>query len=321
MKVVFVRDAERVSRRSRSGLLIHFSDGNYREVNVRDVEVLVILGSKVLVESGVVSLLSSFNVPLTIVSGLGVSLLSTHMLTYCNEVRRAQYALDGVGRSGIMLEILFAKFRGLSNIVKYYGGDDPGLHYVEDLERGASLLWWEAANSKVYWDRLLGLIPDDVLRELRRRYGFEGRRPKAKDPFNRCVSLLYAVLYSIVLRALVASGLDPTEGLNHKTRYSTPLVFDYVEMYKPIAVHTVIKAFRGGDVEMQLDEDCNLTKKSMNTLLKKFFDIMQARIRNTRLTPYRSIYVNAYRLAERIRGRTDVKYTFTYNPKKLALRE
>lgn len=321
MRIVFIRNAERVSRRSRSGILVHFGENRYKELNIRDIESLIILGSKVLLESGVISLLSSFNIPVAVVSRLGVSLLSTHILTYCNEVRRAQYTIGEEERQKIMLEILLAKFRGLSNIIKYYGGGEVSISHVEDLVDGrVSLLWWEAQNSKIYWERILGLVPSDVLDMLRAEYNFEGRKPRARDPFNESVSLLYAMLYAMSQRALVASGLDPTEGLHHKTRYSTPLVFDYAEMYKPVAIHTVVKTFRSKSEEINLDKDGDLTRGSIETLAREFFSIMQARIRNTRLTPYRSFYINAYRLARRIKGDSQVRYTFTYNPKKLVLR-
>lgn len=322
MKVIFVKNAERISRKSRSGILVHFGENKYKEINIRDIEALFILGSKVLIESCAISLLSSFNIPVAIISKLGVSLLSTHMLTYYNDVRRAQYAMNDEERQKIMLEILLAKFRGFSNIIKYYGRDEHDIHYTEDLEKGnISLLLWEALNSKAYWEKVLGILPGDILDTLKARYGFEGRKPRAKDPFNKSISLLYALLYAMSLRALVASGLDPTEGLHHKTRYSTPLVFDYVEMYKPIAVHAVLKTFKSKSEKININKDGNLTKDSIEILAKEFFLIMRARIRNTRMTPYRAVYINTYRLARRIRGDEKVRYTFTYNPKKLILHD
>lgn len=320
MKFIFIKNAERISRKSRSGILVHFGENRYKEVNVRDIEGLIVLGSNVFIESGVISLLSSFNVPVAIISKLGVSLLSSHILTYYNEIRRAQYAMSRDERQRIMLKILLAKFRGLSNIIKYYGVNEPSMYCMEELEsKEVSLLSWEATNSKVYWKEILKIIPSDVINTLKAKYSFEGRRPRAKDPLNKGLSFLYALLYATSLRALTASGLDPTEGLHHKTRYSTPLVFDYVEMYKPIAIHAILKVFRGKSNEMTLDEDGNLSKESIKILAEEFFSIMKARIRDTRLTPYRAIYINAYRLAQRIRGNVNVKYTFTYNPKKLVL--
>jgi CRISPR-associated protein Cas1 len=319
MKIIFVRNAEYISRKSRSSILVHFDKDRYKEVNIRDIEALIILGSKALLESGVISLLSSFNIPVAIISKLGTSLLSTHILTHYNEVRRVQYTMNEDERQRIMLEILFARFRGLSNILKYYGCRDPGLCSLEELEKkNVSLLWWEALNSRIYWEELLKLLPKETLETLRNTYGFEGRKPKASDPFNKSISLLYSTLYTIGLRALVAAGLDPTEGLHHKSRYSTPLVFDYVEMYKPVAIHTVLKVFRSKE-EIEISKDGNLTKESIEILMKEFFKIMRSRIRGTRLTPYRSIYINACRLARSIKGETKVKYTFSYNPKKLAL--
>ncbi|MGC9012660.1 CRISPR-associated endonuclease Cas1 [Thermogladius sp.] len=130
---------------------------------------------------------------------------------------------------------------------------------------------------------------------------------------NQSISLLYA----LSARALLAAGLDPTTGLHHKTRYSIPLVYDYSEMFKPVAVHAAIKAMSKAGRLPGLDKDGYLTKESMRFLFEEFFYIFKARIRGAKITPHRAVYVNAFRLAARIRGDKSAKYTFTYNPKKL----
>ncbi|MEM1703622.1 MAG: hypothetical protein QXQ31_06185 [Zestosphaera sp.] len=41
-------------------------------------------------------------------------------------------------------------------------------------------------------------------------------------------------------------------------------------------------------------------------------------MRGTRITPHRAVYINAIKLATRIRtGNRQTHYTYTYNPKKL----
>lgn len=317
MKVTFIKDAELITRKSRSSLLIHRADGSYKEINIRDLEAVVILGSKTKVESGVVTLLSRYNVPLSISNKLGVSILTVPVITLSNETRRAQYTLGEEEKNEIILRILTAKFGGFANMLKYHEKIIQEPEFNEELSK-QDLLRWEALMSKKYWQLLLDLLPENLLNELEARYEFQGRRPRAKDPFNQSISLTYAVLYSLGTRAILASGLDPTQGLHHKTRYSTPLVYDYIEMYKPIAVHAVIKTLRKTGKLPELDEYGYLSKESLNTLLKEFFNIMKARIRGTRITPHRAIYVNAQRLAARIRtNNKNVTYTYIYNPKKL----
>lgn len=317
MRVIFVKNAESVTRKSRSSVVVHRADGSYREINVRDIEALVVVGSKTRIETGVIALLSSYNIPVTVVSNLGVSIMASPVMTLYNETRRAQYNLEEDEKMEIMLGILKAKFRGFANILKYHGVDVPEFEADESLD-SQNLLLWEANISRKYWQLLLDLIPESLLSELKERYGFQGRKPRSKDPFNQSVSALYAVIYSIVTRALLASGLDPTCGLHHKTRYSTPLVFDYAEMYKPIAIHAVVKLLRKSNRLPELDEDGYLSKESLSAVLKEFFSMMKARVRGTRITPHRAIYVNAFKLANRIRTRDkNLKYTFTYNPKKL----
>ncbi|MEM1760744.1 MAG: CRISPR-associated endonuclease Cas1 [Desulfurococcaceae archaeon] len=318
MKVFFVKNAVLVTRKSRCSLVIHRRDGSYREVNIRDIEAIIVLGASTRIDCGAIALLSRYNIPLSIVSKIGVSILTVPVVTLYSETRRAQYALSSDEKMEIMLEILKAKFRGFSNILKYHD-----VMVSEELDSGnvltsKDLLYWEAALSRMYWQLMLSLIPRNHMNELKNKYGFQGRKPRSKDPFNQSISALYAILYSLSTRALLASGLDPTYGLHHKTRYSTPLTYDYSEMFKPIAIHAVIKTFRKSEKLPELDSKGYLTKESLKTILKEFFNIMKARIRGTRITPHRALYINALRLATRIRTRNkQIHYTYTYNPKKL----
>lgn len=313
MRAIFVRGAQAISRKSRSGILICYSQSKCKEVNVRDIEALIIIGSGVSVEAGVLSLLARFNVPVSVVSKLGVSLLSAPLLVLHNEIRRRQYTMPDEEKASIMKAILMAKFRGLVNVLKYYGISSVS---ISEPEEGEDLLHWEAINSRALWSKALELLPQDVLEELEEKFGFSGRKPGAPDPFNKSTSLLYALLYSVCLRALLAAGLDPTCGLHHKTRYATPLVYDYSEQFKPVAIHAVMKAYRGGN-RLEVDEEGELSKESINIVAREFFKLLKSRIANTRYTINRYIYVGALRLAERIRGNVDVNYTFAYNPKKL----
>ena len=317
---IFVKNADLVTRKSRCSLVIHRKDGSYREVNIRDIEVVIILGASTRIDCGAIALLSRFNIPLSIVSKIGVSILTVPVVTLYNETRRVQYTLSSDEKTEIMLKILKAKFRGFSNILKYHN-----VLVSEEVEygnvlTGKDLLHWEAANSRKYWQLMLSLIPRNIMNELKDKYGFQGRNPRSKDPFNQSISALYAILYSLSTRALLASGLDPTYGLHHKTRYSTPLTYDYSEMFKPIAVHAVLKILRKTEKLPELDSKRYLTKESLKTILKEFFNIMRARIRGTRITPHRALYINALRLATRIRtSNKQINYTYTYNPKKLQL--
>ena len=316
MRTILIRDAQLVTRKSRSGILI-YKNSYKKEVNLRDIEALIILGSKTKIDTGVITLLSRYNIPVSIVSKIGVSIMTTPVITLYNEIRKSQYTLNDQEKIDLMTEILISKFKGLSNILKYHEKDPPEPENIQ-AKNGEELLRWEAQTSRTYWKLLIELIPEKLLRELKQKYDFQGRRPRAKDPFNQAISLLYAILYSIATRALLASGLDPTYGLHHKTRYSTPLVFDYTEMYKPIAIHAVIKYLRKTNKLPELDEEGYISKESMNTLMKEFYSILRAKIRETKIIPYKAIYVNALKLAKRIRTKDNtIRYTYTYNPKKL----
>ena len=72
-------------------------------------------------------------------------------------------------------------------------------------------------------------------------------------------------------------------------------------MFKPLAVHTVIKVYRAKKT-LELDEGGELTKESVNIIAREFFKLLKARILGTRYTVQRLIYINAFRLADRVKG-------------------
>ncbi len=318
MKVYFLKNPARVSRKSRSSIIVFQDSGKFTEVNIRDIEALIVVGSKVMLESGALNLLSHYNIPVAIVSNIGVTIASPSIATLYSETRLRQYTLPAELRLGIMREILVAKFKGFNNILSYHRAAPIEITEPGDFRTDSELLHWEAANSNRAWDAIIKLLPASLLEQLKQNYGFAGRKPRARDPFNKAVSLLYAVLYAVSTRALVAAGLDPTYGLLHKTRYSTALTFDYTEMFKPMAIHAVVKVLREG-ATLSLDENGYLDRDSMRKVSQEFFRIASAKIRGTRLTPYRQLYLCAYRLAKHIRTGAPQNYLFTYNPARLKL--
>ncbi|MUM63697.1 hypothetical protein D1867_00135 [Acidianus infernus] len=76
----------KIDRKSRSELIVSFKDYS-RNYNLRDITGVVILGSSTLIPSGVVSLLSSMNIPLIISNKLGVAVCSPTLVVMLSEVR------------------------------------------------------------------------------------------------------------------------------------------------------------------------------------------------------------------------------------------
>lgn len=88
----------------------------------------------------------------------------------------------------------------------------------------------EGAAAKAYFRGLRGVLADGVPDELR----FDGRnRRPPLDRFNALLSFGYGMLYTSVMRALLACGLEPALGFFHTPRSAAhPLVLDLMELFR-----------------------------------------------------------------------------------------
>lgn len=89
---------------------------------------------------------------------------------------------------------------------------------------------------------------------LPERFRFQGRsRSPARDEFNCLLNYAYGVLYGLVERACILSGLDPAIGLLHCDNYNKPsLVFDLIEMFRVHAERVVVNLFASRRVKPEL---------------------------------------------------------------------
>jgi len=140
-------------------------------------------------------------------------------------------------------------------------------------ERRGTVMGYEGAAGKVYFDALSFIMPD--------RFKFEGRsRSPARDEFNAMLNYAYGVLYSLVEKACIIAGLDPYVGLLHTDNYNKKsLVYDLIEMYRIFAEETVTFLFSGRKVKVEHFDEVKggftLNKEGKATLieaLNKTFD-------------------------------------------------
>jgi CRISPR-associated protein Cas1 len=89
---------------------------------------------------------------------------------------------------------------------------------------------------------------------LPERFRFQGRsRSPARDEFNCLINYAFGVLYSLVERACLLSGLDPSIGLLHTDNYNKlSLVFDLIELFRVHAERVVINLFASRLVRQEL---------------------------------------------------------------------
>ncbi len=101
------------------------------------------------------------------------------------------------------------------------------------------LMGIEGAAGRAYFQCISQLLPE--------KYRFSGRsRQPAKDPFNAVLNYCYGILYSLVEKACILSGLDPYVGFLHTDNYNKKsLVFDLIEPFRIFAEQTGVYLFTG----------------------------------------------------------------------------
>jgi len=104
-------------------------------------------------------------------------------------------------------------------------------------ENRQSLLGLEGTVSRYYFEAINFVLPE--------KFRFKGRsRMPARDEFNCLLNYGYGVLYSIVEKACIISGLDPYIGFIHTDNYNKKsLVFDLIEMFRIYVDETVLYLF------------------------------------------------------------------------------
>jgi len=109
-----------------------------------------------------------------------------------------------------------------------------------DLETARGrLMGLEGTAGRAYFQCLSVLLPE--------KYRFDGRsRRPAKDPFNAALNYCYGVLYGLVEKACILSGLDPYAGFLHTDNYNKKsLVFDLIEPFRIYGDQTAVYLFTG----------------------------------------------------------------------------
>jgi CRISPR-associated protein Cas1 len=306
LRLLVIRRADELGVKGRSTLIIKIGN-SVRERALRDVDAVLIIGSRVKVSSALPPVLALHGIPLTFMAKDHVAITVNPIMTRYNNYRRLQYQLPKKDALTIALEYIKARINGMINILKYHRVKPPEIPTppdpISDEEAyETEIRIWESVSSSTLWPHLLNLINDEYLRELREKYGFTGRKPRHPDPFNKTLSVMYAVLYSLATKALIAAGLDPTYGFLHRTRYSTPLTFDYTEMFKPIAIQATINMINREGLPV-LDVDGELEREWVNKAIKQLYSYLTLRHKDTNKTLYQQIYLKAFCLAKHLEGK------------------
>lgn len=291
-------------KRSGSDLIITW-DNSTKQVSTLDLEIVVIVGGNVNLSSDVINFLSSLNIPVLIHGKKVDTILVTPFINTISEIRKKFYTLDEGSQLLLAKRFIEGKIRGMINVAKYFS-------YIDKLEINTeievklkakdkkSLILEEAELSKQTWEELKKFIPN-----------FQGRKPRGDDPINRAIDYAYSLIYSLSAHAIIAAGLDPYAGLLHVNQPGKlSLVYDFSEMFKPVAIHTVIAVARRS--KLSLDREGYLNKDGLELVTKHLYSIIYKR-RGKRRTIRGEFYKKANDLKKFVLEAVDFQ-PFIYKP-------
>jgi CRISPR-associated protein Cas1 len=113
---------------------------------------------------------------------------------------------------------------------QHLGAIQPLLAHIADADSADAVRGLEGAAAVDYFAGLRSVLGPQVPDEL--RSATRSRRPPI-DRFNALLSYGYGLLHTAVMRAVLASGLEPALGFFHTPRSAAyPLVLDLMELFR-----------------------------------------------------------------------------------------
>ncbi|MDZ7267100.1 MAG: CRISPR-associated endonuclease Cas1 [candidate division KSB1 bacterium] len=135
----------------------------------------------------------------------------------------------------------------------------------------------EGTAGRIYFEALSFIQPE--------QFPFHGRsRQPAKDEFNCILNYCYGVLYGLVERACLLSGLEPYLGFFHADNYNKKsLVFDLIEPYRIWAEETTVYLFSQRQVKKEMfdkmQNGMTLNKEGKQVVIAAFNERLDTAIR------------------------------------------
>jgi len=291
-------------KRQRSDLLISWKNSS-TQVSSLDLELVIIVGSDVELSSDVINFLAYINVPVLIHSKKTDSVLVTPFINTVSMVRKKYYMLDEGSRILLAKRFIEGKIKGMLNVARYFAHIDGvsvnTFDFTIETKDSRSLIQEEAELSRKAWEILKNFMPQ----------GFIGRKPRNDDPINRAIDYTYSIIYALCNHAVIASGLDPYAGLLHIDQPGRPsLVYDFSEMFKPVAIHTVMAVSRRG--RLGLDKEGYLKGEDTQKLTRHIYQLLHSKAKGRR-SVRGEIYGKANEVKNYLLKSVDFK-PFVYRP-------
>ena len=299
------------------GYLVIVRDPRTKEeekIPIITIKTMIILGKSVALTTAVLDKLLQQKIPIILVTRDTTALIESPHLTTNPEIRWKQYHYLSNTLNKILLarKLIESKIRGYASVARYHARHTP--QHAETLRQAAQAAEQkiqELENAKTPQEimNIEAQASQEIWKALRQtklaQYqptGFNGRNPRSKDPINQSLNYLHAILYSIAYRALIASGLDPHLGILHREGYGkTPMVYDYTEQFKPIALHTLITA--STKTKLKLNRTGLLTRKTIEQITRQLYK----NLNKGQPPPHKQIYTKAWELRNTIKTNTIYK--------------
>lgn len=205
-------------------LAITDSDGIERTTPLSEIAVVILSGWQINLTKAVLAGLAIAGATLIVCDqsktpvAMMVSLGDHHLQgRYALEQAHASPALQ----KRLWKQIVCAKIHAQGKLLKNLFRDDFGLFLMENQVKLGDLTNIEGRAARRYWSKLFAGV--DFKRDT-----------DGEDSINGALNYGYAVLRSLIARAIVGSGLNPALGLFHHNKYNAfCLADDLMEPFRP----------------------------------------------------------------------------------------
>lgn len=150
-----------------------------------------------------------------------------------------------------------SKIQNQANVLMRIGENNERLLYLKEKVLSGDSKNCEAQAASFYWGKL---------------YGSDFVRSRTRETPNAQLNYGYAILRSLMTRALVSSGMHPSFGIFHKNKYNAfCLADDIMEPYRPFIdweVLNMLNTKTASDFEYEDEEESQLTREQKVALLR-----------------------------------------------------
>ncbi|MEM3609931.1 MAG: CRISPR-associated endonuclease Cas1 [Candidatus Anstonellales archaeon] len=200
------------------------------------------------------------------------------------ETRIKQINLSDDKKFFLAKGIIFTKVHNQFSLLRSFG-----LNAEIDLSNPQNmneLLSFEAQNAKNYWKNVRNLLGHQL---------FTSREPRKGDIVNSSLDYSYGIIRNLVFKAVLNSGLDPYFGYIHQLKnYKPTMVFDIMEIFRPIADFTVISLLLEKEWESFAEIKYLLAKNLMKMIYSEF------EYRNQKTSLFRIMSLQCFNIANYI---------------------